>query len=362
MPVALDQRPELAHPGRVARGVNTADALPVCVLDIIAKPRLDPHHHAVPAILAAVGEPHVFDRGFADRPHPVAPALAIKVIQAPLPLGQQLRRNKSAQTDTIARVPGRLNVYEQPRRLRANTLWRKRRVVLGRLGGRKLNPPLTRSHPPARDHPGALLTLPPPQHPRQHQEHHHQNQDEQQQPATAADRDEEKMPATEPTAHATAAAAAAKARAAATSTRERVRHNQKSHQDRRRDHTHRTPRTRTDQPADPTPGEVGRDPRTAHAQHIGPGPIAAKPAYLLTRRRLTHTVKASATTTPSNRHARGVRSDRYARPDDTSGARCVIGGGLNVRVKTGKRSPAREGSRKLSDCSLVDDGRLARRI
>ncbi|MGZ6670317.1 MAG: hypothetical protein ACXVH3_37335, partial [Solirubrobacteraceae bacterium] len=72
MPVALDQRPELAHPDRVARGVNTADTLPVCVLDIIAEPRLDPHHHAVPAILAPVGEPHIFDRGFADRPHPVA--------------------------------------------------------------------------------------------------------------------------------------------------------------------------------------------------------------------------------------------------------------------------------------------------
>src|SRR5689334_21768526 len=106
------------------------------------------------------------------------------------------------------------------------------------------------------------------------------------------------MPMTEPPAHA-AASATAKARAAATSTRERVRHDQKAHQDRRRDHTHRTPATGTDQPAGPTPGEVGQDPRTAHAQHIGPGPIAANPDYLVTRRRPTHTAKASATTIPS---------------------------------------------------------------
>ena len=37
----------------------------------------------------------------------------------------------------------------------------------------------------------------------------------------------------------------------------------------------------------------------------------------------------------------------------------MIGGGLNLRVKTDNRSPAREGSRKLSDSSLVDDRRLA---
>jgi hypothetical protein len=37
----------------------------------------------------------------------------------------------------------------------------------------------------------------------------------------------------------------------------------------------------------------------------------------------------------------------------------VIGGGLNLRVKTDNRSLPREGSRKLSDTSLVNDERLA---
>ena len=55
-PIALDQRPELPHPSRIAAGVNAADALPVGVLDIIAEPRLDPHHHPVGAILAPVGQ------------------------------------------------------------------------------------------------------------------------------------------------------------------------------------------------------------------------------------------------------------------------------------------------------------------
>src|SRR5205814_3960593 len=145
--------------------------------------------------------------------HPVTPALPIESIQPPSPLGQQLRRDKPAQTDAIAGVPGRLNVNEQPARLRANPLGRERRVVLGRLRGGELDPPLTRSHPPTPDHASGLLTPPPRQHPLEHEEHDDHDQNEQQQAPAAADRDEEKMPVTEPAAQ---AAPAAEPRRAAT--------------------------------------------------------------------------------------------------------------------------------------------------
>ena len=59
--------------------------------------------------------PDVLDLRRADGLDVIAPALALEVVEAPLPLDQQLRRDQAAQRDAVVARPGALDVGEQLR-------------------------------------------------------------------------------------------------------------------------------------------------------------------------------------------------------------------------------------------------------
>ena len=176
VPVALGKRPELAYPWLdLARRVNPADALSVCVLDVIAQPRVDPHYDTIcvdhrrgcsdrrirPTVHRSAG------RGCASpcgQNHPGA--VPIRPATPGRPAGA------AAPDRPHPRQPGCPRTTCQPaERTRSGA---NAGVVLGRLGRRKLHPPLTLRYPPPRGDARRLLTAPPPQQSREHQEHHHQ--------------------------------------------------------------------------------------------------------------------------------------------------------------------------------------------
>ena len=115
--------------------------LPGAVLDVVADRGLDPDDDPV-AGAAAVDQPDVVDVRVAQRLDPVAPAPAVEVVQAPLPLGQQVGCDQSRERRAVVGIPGGLDVHEQPRGRRLDDVGRERRVLLGGLGRGELHTPL----------------------------------------------------------------------------------------------------------------------------------------------------------------------------------------------------------------------------
>src|SRR6185437_8701978 len=88
--VALLQRPELAEAGDVAETARALDVLAVPVHHVVLDPGIDLDHHVVGVGIARSLESDVLDRRLADRIDVVVPAAALEVVEAPLPLDEQV--------------------------------------------------------------------------------------------------------------------------------------------------------------------------------------------------------------------------------------------------------------------------------
>ena len=71
---------------------------------VILHPCLDAHDGAVGVGIAAVGQADELHGGLAEHLDTVAPATAVEVIDAPLPLGEQIGSDKPAQRDPVRAV------------------------------------------------------------------------------------------------------------------------------------------------------------------------------------------------------------------------------------------------------------------
>jgi hypothetical protein len=75
--------------------------------------RLDADDGAVLGVVLAVGDPHVQHVGVADHLHPVVPALPVEVVEAAVPLHEEIRADELLKRRAVARVPGQLGGAEE---------------------------------------------------------------------------------------------------------------------------------------------------------------------------------------------------------------------------------------------------------
>ena len=110
--------------------------------------------------------------------HPVAPSAPLEIIEAALPLGEQLGGDELTQARTVASIPRGLDAPEQRGHLTADICRREHWVVLSRLGRGQLDAPLATPGPPAGCRSGCLMRREPPGRVRR-EVHHHDRQDQQ---------------------------------------------------------------------------------------------------------------------------------------------------------------------------------------
>jgi hypothetical protein len=135
--VALGQGPVLGEGDRRVVLARLVDPPSVGRLDPAHERRREAHDGAVLLVGRAVDEPHVLDGRVAHDAHAAVPAPGVEVVQAPLPLDQQVAADELAQARAVAGVPGQLDVGEQLRSLAGDAVGVERGVVLRRLGGRQ---------------------------------------------------------------------------------------------------------------------------------------------------------------------------------------------------------------------------------
>src|SRR6185437_5222747 len=87
-------------------------------------------------------ESDVLDRRVADRLDVVVPAAALEVVEAPLPLDEQVGGDEAAHGEAVARVPRLLDVHEQLTSRRPDVVGGEVRILVGGLGGGQLHPAL----------------------------------------------------------------------------------------------------------------------------------------------------------------------------------------------------------------------------
>ena len=115
--------------------------------DVVLEPGVDADHDVIGIGVAGVVQPHELDRRLAERLHVVAPAAALKVVEAALPLGQQLGGDEPAQRDAVIGVPGGLDIGEQADGAVADAVGGPLGVGLRRLGGGELDAALAARRP-----------------------------------------------------------------------------------------------------------------------------------------------------------------------------------------------------------------------
>jgi hypothetical protein len=96
--------------------------------------RLDAYDGAVLGVVLTVGDADVQDVGVADHLHPVVPALSVEVVQAALPLHEEIGADELLKRRAVARVPCHLGGAEERDRMALKLVGREVGVVLGRLG------------------------------------------------------------------------------------------------------------------------------------------------------------------------------------------------------------------------------------
>ena len=135
------ERPVLAHPHRLRELAVTLDVPAAGVDDVIPHLCLDPNHDSVQIVGAALTaqDADVLDFGRADGLDGVAPALALEVIEASLPLDQQLRCDQPAQGNAIVGRPGALDVREQLCGRLPHCCGAEDRILVLGLGGSQLD-------------------------------------------------------------------------------------------------------------------------------------------------------------------------------------------------------------------------------
>ena len=130
-----DQRHELVLLARAH------DLAAVRVEHVGAQPGLDPHDGAVLRVVLAVRDAHVQDRRVAEHLDAVVPALAVEVVEAAVPLHQQVGPDQPARARcAVARVPRHLGGAEQRDGVPLELVRGEVGVVLGGLGGRRAHP------------------------------------------------------------------------------------------------------------------------------------------------------------------------------------------------------------------------------
>ena len=133
--VAAGERPVLHERDELVLLALAHDLVAVRVEHVRAQLRLDAHHRAVLGVVLAVGEADVEHLRVAEHLHAVVPALAVEVVEAAIPLDEQVRAHEPRERLPVARVPRHLGGPEQRDGVALELVGGEVGVVLGRLGG-----------------------------------------------------------------------------------------------------------------------------------------------------------------------------------------------------------------------------------
>src|SRR5437588_585671 len=82
----LSEGPVLADGDGLAEPAGPLDVRAVAILDVVAQLGVDPDYDPVAHLIAAVGQADIRHRRLTEQLYAVAPALAVEVVEPPLPL------------------------------------------------------------------------------------------------------------------------------------------------------------------------------------------------------------------------------------------------------------------------------------